>query len=322
MPDAGSRYRRANLPELVISEEVAEALTSGRPLVALESAVIGSGLPHPVNRQVAGGLEEAVRRNGAVPATICLADGSIRIGLTADLLDRLATPGASRKVSTRDLPAVLADRALGATTVAATLFLAHRAGIRTMATGGIGGVHPGPVLDVSADLVELSRTPAIVVCAGPKTIVDPVATAEMLESLGVLTVGVGTRVLPWFYAPAGPASVDHSVEAIEEVAPLAQWRDRLGLPGSLLVTIPIDADFALDPDELRTWEQQAAAEASAQGVGGSALTPFLLRRLAELSDGRTLAANRALLLANAAQAARLAAALARLDSLSVDGARR
>ena len=321
MPDAGSRYRRANLPELVLSEEVAEALASGRPLEALESAVIGSGLPHPVNRQVAGELEAAVRRNGAVPATICLADGAIRVGVTDELLDRLATPGASRKASTRDLPVLLADRALGATTVAATLFLAHRAGIRILATGGIGGVHPGLVPDISADLVELGRTPGIVVCAGPKTIVDSVATAEALESLGILTVGVGTRALPWFYAPASPASVDHSVEAIEEVAPLAQWRDRLGLSGSLLVTIPIEASFALAPGELRAWEQQAAADARAQGVGGRALTPFLLRRLAELSDGRTLAANRALLLANAGQAARLAVALVRLDSLAVDGAR-
>ena len=301
-------------PGFALSEEVADALASRRPLVALESAVIGTGLPPPLNRQVARELEELVRRHGAIPAPICLAEGRIRVGLPDDILDRLATPGQARKASTRHLPAILADRALGATPVAATLFLAHRAGIRILATGGIGGVHPGPAPDVSADLVELGRTPGIVVCAGPKTIVDPVATAEALESLGVLTVGVGSASLPWFYAPASPASVDHLVASIEDVALVAQWRDRLGLPGSILVTVPIDASFALDPGELLAWEQQAAAEARSQEVSGAALTPFLLRRLADLSGGRTLTANRALLLANAAAAARLAVALAQLGA--------
>lgn len=296
---------------LGLTEKIAAALAAGRPVVALESAVIGTGLPPPLNARVARAMEAAVRAAGAVPATICVADGQIVIGADGDLIDRLAVPGAAEKTSTRDLPARLAGGGLGATTVAATLFLAHRAGIQVFATGGIGGVHPGPALDISADLSELGQTPGTVVCAGPKTILDPLLTAEALECLGVPVVGVGTRRLPWFYAAESPAPVGHTVDRIEDAAPIVRWRDRLGLHSAVLVTVPLAADLALDPADLAGWEATAAAEARAAGVSGAALTPFLLARLADLSDGRTLTANQALLIANATAAARLAGVLAR-----------
>ncbi|MEX2629971.1 MAG: pseudouridine-5'-phosphate glycosidase [Tistlia sp.] len=296
------------------AEEVATARAEGRAVVALESTVIAHGLPWPDNLHAAEAIEAAVREAGAVPATVALADGRLRIGLDPDTLQRLARGGVPvMKVSRRDFGAVLASRALGATTVAGTMAAAALAGIATMATGGLGGVHRGAEssFDISADLAELARTPVAVVCSGAKSILDLPRTLELLETLGVPLVGYGCARLPAFYLRESEHPVPARADSPEEAAAIlaAQWS--LGLGGGALVANPPPAAAALDPARFAGWLAEAEQEAADQGVAGKAVTPFLLSRLHVLSGGATLAANRALLIENARLAGRIAAALAR-----------
>jgi pseudouridine-5'-phosphate glycosidase len=290
---------------------VSAALREGRPVVALESTLIAHGLPRPLNLDTARAAEDAVRAEGAVPATIAVLHGQPIVGLEASELEELASAEGVRKASRRDLGVAVAQGATAATTVAATMFLAHRAGIRVFATGGIGGVHPasaGRPPDVSADLIELARTAVAVVCAGAKSILDLPATLEMLESFGVPVLGYGVDEFPAFYLRTSGLPVSARVSTPEESAAAlaAHW----SLDGAgVVVAQPPPAERALDPNEFAAALRWAEAEAERQGVRGAALTPFLLARLAERTAGRSLSVNRALILANARLAARIARAL-------------
>lgn len=297
---------------LRIAPQVAAALAGRSAVVALESTVIAHGLPHPDNLHCACAMERAVADAGATAATIALMDGQVHVGLQADALEALACGEDVAKVSTRDLGPALAGRGMGATTVAATLACARAAGIEVFATGGIGGVHRDAVStgDVSADLHALSRSPVLVVCAGAKSILDLPRTRELLETLEVPVLGFGCDHMPAFYLRDSGLTVDARVDTPQAV--VAAWRRHraLDLPAAMLVTVPPPAGAALEAAEFHRWLARAEDEASASGVGGKALTPFLLQRLAVLSAGRTLAANRALLVNNAAVAGRIAQALA------------
>ncbi len=292
-----------------LMKDVAVALAEGAPVVALESALITHGFAPPANLDIARQMQAAVREEGALAATVAVLEGEARVGLTGDELTRLASDRAARKVSLRDLPAVLAQRASGGTTVAATMHLAHRAGIRVFATGGIGGVHRGHPEDVSADLPTLASIPIIVVCAGAKAILNLPRTLEYLETHGVPVIGYGTEEFPAFYSRHSGLGVDTRVETPEEVARMAQARTELGLPAALLVCVPVPEADELPADEAETAIAQAVEEAEAAGVSGKALTPFLLARLVELTSGRARRANETLLLNNARVAARIARAL-------------
>ncbi|MDX1420053.1 MAG: pseudouridine-5'-phosphate glycosidase [Rubricoccaceae bacterium] len=285
-----------------------------RPAVALESTVIAHGLPHPENERAALRLEATVRAAGAVPRTIGLIGGEPVVGLSEAQIRRLATAEGVRKVSLRDLPVAVAEGLDGATTVAATLHLAHRAGLGVFATGGIGGVHrttgPHPAWDVSADLDALARYPLVVVCAGPKAILDLGATREALETRGVPVVGYGCDRLPAFYSRDSDHPVDIRCDTPEAVAAVVRARDRLGLPGALLVAVPPPETEALLPDEIEPVIAQTVEEAAALGLRSAEVTPFLLRRLGERTEGRTLGVNLALLEQNARVAARIAVAMA------------
>ncbi|MBB6030742.1 pseudouridine-5'-phosphate glycosidase [Oceanithermus desulfurans] len=285
------------------SREVHTALQSGGPVVALESTVITHGLPAPVNLETARRLEAAVREEGAVPATIGVLEGEVRVGLAPDELEALATRNAVEKASLWNLAAVVARRQWAGTTVATTAHLAARAGIRVFATGGIGGVHPVP-FDESGDLLGLSRTPVVVVSSGPKSILDLAATLERLESYGVGVVGYRTKHLPAFHAPDSPFELPATVWSEAEAA--ATWRAAraLGLESATLVFHPVSE--GLPYRQVKAWVDQANEEARAAGIGGKDLTPYLLRRLSELSEGRTDAVNLRLLEENARLAARIA----------------
>jgi pseudouridine-5'-phosphate glycosidase len=291
---------------LEVSEEVRAALDAGRAVVALESTVISHGLPRPLNLETARRLEETVRGRGATPATIAVLGGRLCVGLGAEQLERLAAGEGVRKVSVRDLAPTVARGWDGATTVATTLWIAHRAGIRIFATGGIGGVHRGELPDVSADLPELARTPLTVVCAGAKSVLDLPATREWLETHGVSIVGYGCDELPAFYTRRSGLAVDARADAPEEVALLARARDRLGLGGALLVTVPVPAEHEVDESLLNRALDEALDEAARGGVRGRELTPFLLSHLSRASGGATLRANIALLENNARVAADIA----------------
>lgn len=303
---------------LAIQPEVQAALKAGRPVVALESTLISHGLPSPTNVETALAIEAAVRERGAIPATIAVLDGRIRIGLDREDIARLAESGSGkggiRKVSRRDLPLVLAQGADGATTVAATMIAAGLAGISVFATGGIGGVHRGveTTLDISADLEELAITDVAVVCAGAKAILDLPKTLEYLETKGVPVIGFGTDRFPAFYATAMGLPVDARCDTAEEVARVLHAKWRLGLDGGVLIAVPIPEAAALDAEVVEDAVRQAVAQAADRGVKGKDLTPFLLQRLEELTGGASLAANRALLLNNAAVAADVAAAHCRI----------
>jgi pseudouridine-5'-phosphate glycosidase len=293
------------------SSEVAAALREGQPVVALESTLIAHGLPWPVNLQTAQAAEAAVRSAGAVPATIAIWHGRPVVGLDAEQVEYLARNPGVRKLSRRDLAAAVVQRACGATTVAATMALAHAAGIAVFATGGIGGVHrrrDGAPPDVSADLYELARTPVAVVCTGAKSILDLPATLELLETLGVPVVGYGTHEFPAFFLASSGLPAPATVAEPAEAAALLQAHWSLRGAGVVLAQ-PLPAEQVLDPHTFAAALARAEAEAERQRIEGPALTPFLLRRLAELSDGRTLRANQALIVANARLAARVAGAL-------------
>jgi pseudouridine-5'-phosphate glycosidase len=291
---------------LELSAEVARAVAEGRAVVALESTVISHGLPSPLNLETARRLESIVRERGAVPATVAVVGGRLRVGLDDAALERLAAGTGVRKLSRRDLTAAVARGWDGATTVATTLWIAHRAGIRVFATGGIGGVHRGPLPDVSADLPELARTPMTVVCAGAKSVLDLPATREWLETHGVTIVGYGCDELPAFYTRRSGLPVDARADTAEEAAALIHARDRLGLEGALLLAAPVPAEYEVDEELLEHALTGALSEAEREGVGGRELTPFLLSRMGATSEGATLRANIALLENNARVAADIA----------------
>jgi pseudouridine-5'-phosphate glycosidase len=298
------------------SAEVSEALRTHRPVVALESTIISHGMPYPDNLTTAQAVEQVVRDHGAVPATIALVDGVLRIGLDDAGLERLANDPNVAKASRKDLPALIAAGATAGTTVAATMFLAHRAGIGIFATGGIGGVHRGAeqTYDISADLTELGSTAVTVVCAGAKSILDLPKTLEVLETQGVPVIGVGTDEFPAFFTPASGLPVDHRVDSAKELARVVALHRSLGLPGGVLVANPIPAADALVASEIDAIISQALADADREGVTRKEVTPYLLARINELTDGRSLIANVALIRNNAAFAADLAVALAETGS--------
>lgn len=278
------------------------------PLVALESALISHGLPYPKNLETAQAMEEIVREGGATPATIGIIGGEPRIGLSLEDLKRLAEGQRVRKVSLRDLPVAVARRWDGGTTVSASLYLAHRAGIRVLATGGVGGVHRGKGWDLSADLFALAQIPLVVVCSGAKAILDLPATLEWLETSGVPVIGYGTDEFPAFYSRSSGLPLAQRVDTPQEVAEIVRARDQLGLSTAILVTVPVSEEDEVS-SSLVEEAVAKALEMAAQSVRGAALTPFLLGRLNELTQGATLGANIALLKNNARVAARVAQAL-------------
>ena len=293
-----------------IADEVWSALARGAGVVALESTVIAHGLPRPRNVQVALELEEIVRQGGGVPATIAVLDGEPVIGLSQSELGRIAADDNVLKLSTRELALAAARKQTGATTVAATSFLARLAGIQVFATGGIGGVHRGVPLDVSADLPELQRTEIIVVCAGAKSILDLPATREMLETLCIPVLGWRTDSFPGFYIRDSGLRVDARIQGAGEVAELWGMKRKLQVPGGLLVCAPIPAEHALDAAAIEDSIAAALRAAEEQGVRGKKITPFLLKNLSENTAGGSLEANVALLRNNTTVATEIAVALA------------
>lgn len=300
---------------LTLSPEVRAALQARRPVVALESTVIAHGLPYPASVQVARDMEEAIRMEGAVPATVGLRAGTIVVGLSPAEIEQLATATHVLKVSRRDLAVALATHRLGATTVAGTMFCANLAGIRFFATGGIGGVHRGAEtsMDISADLTELRRTPVLVVCAGAKSILDLDLTLEYLETQGVPVLGWRTSELPAFYVRSSGRVVAHRVDEPAMVAAIARAQWACGLCG-LVVACPLPAEHAMDPGPLAAAIDEALRLAREQGVHGAAITPFLLAHIARVTSGESVAANRALLVNNARWAARFARAYAEQEA--------
>ena len=294
---------------LDVRPEVAEAVEAGRPVVALESTLIAHGLPWPLNFETAQAAEAAVREEGAVPATIAVCRGRPTVGLSNDELEELSQSREVLKASRRDLAIAVAQKRTASTTVAATMFLAHQAGIRLFATGGIGGAHrEANPWDISADLVELARTPVAVVCAGAKSILDIPRTLEILETQGVPVVGYGTDEFPAFYVRTSGESVTARVDTPGEAADLLHTHWRLGGAGIVLAQ-PVIAQAALEPDEFTVALTTAEQQAVGIGVRGKELTPFLLGRLAEITRGQTLRANHVLVISNARLAAQVAAAL-------------
>lgn len=292
-----------------ISPDIAAALTGGAPVVALESALITHGFSHPTNLEIAQRMTTAVQEESALPATVAVVKGEPRVGLSEHELASLASDRSARKVSLRDLPLAMAEGASGGTTVAATMHLAHRAGIRVFATGGIGGVHRDHPEDVSADLSALASTPIVVVCSGAKAILDLPRTLEVLETHGVPVIGYGVDDFPAFYSRRSGLAVDARVEAPEAVAQIATARDGLGLSTALLVCVPVPKDHELPAEEAEAAIAEAVAQAEETDVSGKELTPFLLARIVELTRGHARRANEALLVNNARVAARIARAL-------------
>jgi pseudouridine-5'-phosphate glycosidase len=291
-----------------IAPEVANALAKNQPVVALESTVIAHGLPRPQNLETARRLEQIVREAGAVPATIAILEGRLRVGINHDELQSLATATDIKKISTRDLAIAVAQRWNGATTVASTAWIAHRAGIKVFATGGIGGVHRGSLPDVSADLPELARTPIIVVCSGAKIVLDLPATREWLETHGVTAIGYRCDEMPAFYSRKSGLPIDVRVDSAPEVSRVFMAQQELNINAGLLVTVPVPEEFEVPAEQLYAVLGQALEEAETTNVGGRELTPFLLSRMATASEGATLRANIALLENNARTAAEIAIA--------------
>ncbi|MFN3862532.1 MAG: pseudouridine-5'-phosphate glycosidase [Roseateles sp.] len=294
-----------------LSPEVAAAREAGRPVVALESTIIAHGMPWPQNLDTAREVEDVIRAEGAVPATIAVIGGRIRVGLTADELQQLAQSPDAMKLSRRDLPYAVATGRLGATTVAATMICAHLAGIEVFVTGGIGGVHRGAEtsFDISADLQELARTPVAVVCAGAKSILDLGLTLEYLETHGVPVLSVGQDNFAAFFTPDSGLKADFRMDDAETQARFIRAKWALGLGGGVVVSNPVPAAAAMPREEIDAITRQALAEADSQGIVGKAITPFLLARIKALTGGRSLATNIALVKHNAVVGARLARAL-------------
>ena len=296
---------------LQLSPEVAAARAAGKPVVALESTIISHGMPYPQNVQTAREVEQLIRAAGAVPATIALIDGRICVGLADDQLERLGNAQDALKVSRRDLAYVLAEKKLGATTVAATMICAALAGIEVFVTGGIGGVHRGAEtsFDISADLQELARTNVAVVCAGVKSILDIGLTLEYLETHGVPVVSVGQPGFPAFFTRESGFQADFQLDTPEQQARFIRTKWQLGLTGGVVVSNPVPVESAMKNEEIDGIIAQALREADEQGVKGKAVTPFLLARIKDLTGGRSLATNIALVKHNALVGARLAVAL-------------
>lgn len=296
-------------PLLHVAPEVAAALGAGQPVVALESTLIAHGLPHPLNLETARAAEAAIRAEGAIPATIAVINGCPKIGLTNVEIDRLAQEKNVVKASRRDLAAAIALGKTAATTVSATMLLAAQAGIRVFATGGFGGAHRGEqAFDISADLTELARSPVAVVCAGAKGILDLPRTLEILETLGVPVIGFGADEFPAFYVRSSGERVSVRADDAKNVAQILQTHWGLGGAG-VVVAQPVDEEYALDRAEFELALLKAEARAASEKIRGPALTPFLLACLAEFTNGRTLTANRELIIANARLAARIAVEL-------------
>lgn len=298
---------------LSVSPEVQKALQEGHATVALESTIISHGMPYPQNVQTALAVEKIVREEGAVPATIAIIGGKLRVGLTPDEIDYLGKKGlAVHKTSRRDIPVVLARGEDGATTVAATMILAALAGVKVFATGGVGGVHRGAAqtMDISADLEELARTATMVVCAGAKSILDLGLTLEYLETKGVPVVGYGTEELPAFYTRHSGFKVDTRMDTPSEIAKTFAIKESLGLRGGMLVANPIPEEYSMDANAINSAIQQAVQEAEQTGVKGKDITPFLLDKIQKITGGASLAANIALVYNNAKLAARIARELA------------
>ena len=299
---------------LEVSKEVKEALNAGKPVVALESTIISHGMPYPQNVETALRVEETVRQNGAVPATIAIIGGKLKAGLTKDEIEYLGKKGqAVTKASRRDLPVLVSKKADGATTVATTMIIAAMAGIKVFATGGVGGVHRGAetTMDISADLEELAMTPVMVVCAGAKSILDLGLTLEYLETKGVPVIGYGTEELPAFYTRKSGFKVDYRLDTPEELAAAFNAKLDMGLRGGMLVTNPIPEEYSMDPEVIGAAIEKALDECKAQGIKGKQTTPFLLAKVKDLTGGDSLASNIQLVLNNAALAARTAAELAK-----------
>jgi pseudouridylate synthase len=291
------------------STEIARALSQNRPIVALESTVITHGLPRPQNLSLARGMEQIIRAEGAIPATIAVLDGKIRLGLSPQELERLANADNALKISLRDFATALVKNSVGGTTVAGTMFAAHRAGIRVFATGGIGGVHVEQRFDISTDLKALTEIPMLVVCAGAKSILDLDATLEYLETMGVPVIGYQTDRFPEFFSPGEKRPVSARLDSAEEIVAFARQHWDLGLKSAVLVCQPVPANEQLDAYEADQAEQKASQEASEKNIRGQKLTPFLLNRVNELTGGKSMRANLALLLNNARLAAQISRAM-------------
>lgn len=297
-------------PLLSLSKEVQEALDQGKAIVALESTIISHGMPYPKNVEMAEKTESIIRQAGAVPATIAIMDGKFKIGLEKEDLETLATAKDVVKVSRRDLAEVIADKKIGATTVTTTMIGAHLAGIKVFVTGGIGGVHRGyqDHMDVSADLEELAQTPVTVVCAGAKAILDLPRTLEYLETKGVPVVGYQTDYLPAFFSSTSSYKLVSRADSPEEIAKRMKVSDTLGLKGGLLVANPIPKEFEIPNEEIEKIIDQAIADEEAAGIKGKESTPFLLARIVELTEGRSLDSNIELVYNNAKLGAEIALA--------------
>ena len=302
-------------PYLDVAPEVAAAVAAGKPVVALESTIISHGMPYPQNVETALKVEQIIRDNGAVPATIAILGGRLKAGLTAEEIEYLGKKGQDvTKASRRDLAVLVSRKADGATTVTTTMMIAHMAGIQVFATGGIGGVHRGAetTMDISADLEELASTPVMVVCAGAKSILDLGLTLEYLETHGVPVLGYGTKELPAFYTRKSGFEVDYRVDTPAELAAAFRASLDLGLRGGMLVTNPIPEEFAMDHEVINRAIAAAVAQANAKGIHGKATTPFLLAKVKELTGGDSLDSNIQLVFNNARLAAQTAAELCRL----------
>ena len=300
---------------LDVNPEVAEAVRAGRPVVALESTIISHGMPYPQNVETALNVERIIRENGAVPATIAIIGGRLKAGLTPEEIEYFGKKGtAIAKASRRDLAVLCAKGEDGATTVTTTMMIAHMAGIRIFATGGIGGVHRGAetTMDISADLEELASTPVMVVCAGAKSILDLGLTLEYLETKGVPVLGYGTEELPAFYTRQSGFRVDYRVDSPAELAKIFKTQNDLSLGGGILVTNPIPEEFSMPKAVIDAAIDQAIAECNEKGIHGKETTPFLLARVAELTGGDSLASNIRLVYNNARLAALTAAEYCRL----------
>lgn len=300
---------------LDVSPEVAAAVREGKPVVALESTIISHGMPYPQNVETALEVERIIRECGAVPATIAIIGGRMKAGLSGEEIEHLGKKGHDvAKASRRDLAVIAARGEDGATTVTTTMIIAHMAGIKVFATGGIGGVHRGAetTMDISADLEELGQTPVMVVCAGAKSILDLGLTLEYLETKGVPVIGYGTRELPAFYTRKSGFAVDYQIDTPEELAAAFHASQALGLRSGMLVTNPIPEEYAMDPEVINRAIDQAIAEAKEQGVHGKETTPFLLARVKDLTGGDSLDSNIQLVFNNARVAARTAVELAKL----------
>ena len=295
---------------LHLSGEVDAAVEAGMPVLALESTVISHGLPRPVNLETARRLESIVRDAGVIPATIAIINGKLCVGVNQEQLTRLAENNSVTKISTRDIPLALARGWTGATTVAATSWAAERAGIKVFSTGGIGGVHRGSLPDISADLPELARTPIVVVCSGAKIVLDLPATREWLETHAVTVVGYQCDEMPAFYSRSSGLPVDARVNSAHEVGEIFRAQRALRMSSALLVTVPVPEEFEVPANQLTSALDNALAAAEEQGIGGRELTPFLLREMAQQSEGATLRANIALLENNVRVGAEIARALA------------